>query len=86
VHFCWLVRTWIGDVQNILVELGAYFISKKKKNWEHTFKSRLELVFGYKKCSWLVVQALEHADEDQKKIVFVSTFNLANFQNKEDSA
>jgi len=25
------VRTWIGDVQNILVELGAYFISKKKK-------------------------------------------------------
>jgi len=47
---------------------------------------RLELVFGYKKCSWLVVQALEHADEDQKKIVFVSTFNLANFQNKEDSA
>jgi len=47
---------------------------------------RSELVFGYKKCSWLVVQALEHADEDQKKIVFVSTFNLANFQNKEDSA
>jgi len=31
VHFCWLVRTWIGDVQNILVELGAYFISKKKE-------------------------------------------------------
>jgi len=59
---------------------------KKEKNWEHTFKSRSELVFGYKKCSWLVVQALEHADEDQKKIVFVSTFNLANFQNKEDSA
>jgi len=31
------------------------------------------------KCSWLVVQALERADENQKSILFVSTIKLANF-------
>jgi geranylgeranyl pyrophosphate synthase len=34
------------------------------------------------KCSWLVVHALERADENQKKILFVSNFNLVHLQNK----
>lgn len=36
------------------------------------------------KCSWLIVQALERANEAQKKILFVSSFSLVCFQNKED--
>lgn len=31
------------------------------------------------KCSWLVVQALERADENHKSILFVSAIDLAKF-------
>lgn len=33
------------------------------------------------KCSWLVVQALERADENQKHILFVSIINFVVFIN-----
>lgn len=33
------------------------------------------------KCTWLIVQALEHANDDQLKILYVSHFTF--YQNNE---
>ncbi|RLM93144.1 farnesyl pyrophosphate synthase-like [Panicum miliaceum] len=47
-----------GDVKNILFEIGIYY------------QIQIGTDIQEYKCSWLVVQALEHADENQKRILF----------------
>ena len=55
--------------------------------WSHQylFLSQIGTDIEDYKCSWLVVQALERAAENQKSILFVSTIKLANlFHNIND--
>ena len=54
-------------------------------SYQHELLSQIGTDIEDYKCSWLVVQALERTDEDQKKILFVSTFTLIHFRNKEDT-
>jgi len=61
-----------GDVKNILIEIGIYFQIQDDYldcfgNPELTGKIGTDIEES--KCSWLVVQALEHADENQKSIL-----------------
>jgi hypothetical protein len=51
-------------------------------SYQHELLSQIGTDIEDYKCSWLVVQALDRADEDQKRILFVSTFNLVHFQSK----
>ncbi|KAM3350656.1 hypothetical protein ACQJBY_023010 [Aegilops geniculata] len=61
-----------GDVKNILVEMGTYF--QVQDDYLDCFGDPESIgkigtdIEDYK-CSWLVVQALEHADESQKGIL-----------------
>jgi len=61
-----------GDVKNILVEMGTYF--QVQDDYLDCFGDPESIgkigtdIEDYK-CSWLVVQALDHADESQKCIL-----------------
>nr|ACG34051.1 farnesyl pyrophosphate synthetase [Zea mays] len=64
-----------GDVKNILVEMGTYF--QVQDDYldcfgDPKFIGKIGTDIEDYKCSWLVVQALERADEKQKSILFES--------------
>lgn len=61
-----------GDVKNILLEMGTYF--QVQDDYldcfgDPEFIGKIGTDIEDYKCSWLVVQALEHADESQKCIL-----------------
>ncbi|KAJ1263890.1 hypothetical protein BS78_09G220800 [Paspalum vaginatum] len=62
-----------GDVENILVEMGTYFQVQDDYldcYGDPQFIGKIGTDIEDYKCSWLVVQALERADENQKCILF----------------
>ncbi|RLM94261.1 farnesyl pyrophosphate synthase-like [Panicum miliaceum] len=62
-----------GDVKNILIEIGIYFQIQDDYLdcfGDPEFMGKIGTDIEESKCSWLVVQALEHADENQKSILF----------------
>ncbi|TVT98932.1 hypothetical protein EJB05_55745 [Eragrostis curvula] len=62
-----------GDVKNILVEMGTYFQVQDDYldcYGDPEFIGKIGTDIEDYKCSWLVVQALERADENQKSILF----------------
>ncbi|CAO1945681.1 unnamed protein product [Urochloa humidicola] len=61
-----------GDVKNILVEIGIYYQVQDDyldSFGDPKFFGKIGTDIEEYKCSWLVVQALEHADENQKIIL-----------------
>ncbi|KAG8086266.1 hypothetical protein GUJ93_ZPchr0010g8014 [Zizania palustris] len=62
-----------GAVENILVEMGTYFQVQDDYldcYGDPEFIGKIGTDIEDYKCSWLVVQALEHADESQKRVLF----------------
>lgn len=62
-----------GAVENILVEMGTYFQVQDDYldcYGDPEFIGKIGTDIEDYKCSWLVVQALERADESQKSILF----------------
>ncbi|CAO1945680.1 unnamed protein product [Urochloa humidicola] len=62
-----------GDVKNILIEMGIYF--QVQDDFLDCFgdpelSGKIGTDIEELKCSWLVVQALERVDENQKSILF----------------
>ncbi|XP_072968764.1 farnesyl pyrophosphate synthase-like [Typha angustifolia] len=63
------------DVKNILVEMGTYF--QVQDDYldcfgDSDFIGKIGTDIEDYKCSWLVVQALEHANESQKELLYVN--------------
>ncbi|CAO2197944.1 unnamed protein product [Urochloa humidicola] len=61
------------DVKNILIEMGTFY--QVQDDYldcfgDPKFIGKIGTDIEEYKCSWLVVQALEHADENQKSILF----------------
>ncbi|KAL6618860.1 hypothetical protein ACP70R_033999 [Stipagrostis hirtigluma subsp. patula] len=62
-----------GAVENILVEMGIYFQVQDDYldcYGDPEFIGKIGTDIEDYKCSWLVVQALERSDENQKRILF----------------
>uniref|UniRef100_A0ACD5U072 Uncharacterized protein n=1 Tax=Avena sativa TaxID=4498 RepID=A0ACD5U072_AVESA len=62
-----------GAVENILVEMGTYFQVQDDYldcYGEPEFIGKIGTDIEDYKCSWLVVQALDRADESQKSVLF----------------
>ncbi|KAG2600112.1 hypothetical protein PVAP13_5KG495200 [Panicum virgatum] len=62
-----------GDVKNILIEIGIYF--QVQDDYldcfgDPVFIGKIGTDIEEYKCSWLVVQALKHADVNQTSILF----------------